>query len=645
MRNNDFQKLGQRQTRNKRKSESTQTEVYTTLSTGRIAKQRLPLTPLKSISGNKRKRKTDASDDSSTDEDQQDDEDYDDKYFIRKIKHESGLKRQNSKEENDQEVQLLQALKLPFDTSKSPEELDFLIRLNTFMAERSSTFSKFAWELKDGKMKTVENFKLKAFFFSVNLFTIYTRVQKLGGFNAIADNRVWKNLFEDLSEPGKCVTQGMTKRRYERILLPFELYEQEIRENGKHLRSELTISTIPKNSIRRDVHPTVSKRRPSTSPAIEIIPLKNGAMKNMDFSEEYNSSNDGLSVPIHVIMRPSTNANDKIPGSSRGFGGQKENIPLMLQSSTTILPLTRDGIPASIVIESDEEDGAGIHGQSQMKKQKLDILREGGLEVTPISRRLQIDSSFTPFTSTSKATMQPNVSLLSLAPVRAPPVIQSLNMYQSTRQVFKNPKEDFNSAKNMKSYCLDLTSKKPPEDSYRSIQRPASNNLMSIEEVQRNYRGSNPDLQITLVKPQIEIPSSSSSRNSNHPSNHKNRQIQSKSKPKASIPSSSSNSHLPPLNPVIMAAANELQKLQQQQQNMPFFPFLSGLDITPQSSNKNSQNPYEQSQFMSYLSALYANPLLQGQNILPNMAPAVEFLKLYNNHASTSSNRVPSSKN
>ena len=74
------------------------------------------------------------------------------------------------------------------------------------------------------------------------MFTIYTRVQKLGGFNAIADNRVWKNLFEDLSEPGKCITQGMTKRRYERILLPFELHEREKRENGKQLRSELTSS-------------------------------------------------------------------------------------------------------------------------------------------------------------------------------------------------------------------------------------------------------------------------------------------------------------------------------------------------------------------------------------------------------------------
>jgi hypothetical protein len=107
----------------------------------------LPLTPLKSTSGNKRKKRADASEESSSDNDERDDEDYDDKYINRKMKQGIGLKRQSSKEE----VELLHALKMPIDSSKSPEELDFLIRLNTFMAERSSTYTKFAWELRDGE--------------------------------------------------------------------------------------------------------------------------------------------------------------------------------------------------------------------------------------------------------------------------------------------------------------------------------------------------------------------------------------------------------------------------------------------------------------------------------------------------------------
>lgn len=551
----------------------------------------------------------------------------------------------------------------------------------------------------------------------MNLFTIYTRVQKLGGFDAIADNRVWKNLFEDLSEPGKCITQGMTKRKYERILLPFERHERELRENGKYAKAELTISTIPKGNINHQNNRNTSKRRRSTSPAIEIIPLKNGAMENVELTVEqineihniikpkdyenqqyYNgNSNDGVSVPVHVIVRPTPNGSssvdayntsrkkydyDKLPGSSRSFKSltntgayqkpkEKENIPLMLQNHTTIMPLTRDGVPTfsqmNVVelIDSDEDvDHKSGSGSNHMKKRKLDILREGGLEVTPISRRAQAESlqMTMPHQSASRSntqTMQPNVSLMSLTPVRAPPVIQSMNMYQSTSQVFKNPKEDvINAARNSKAYCLDLTSKKQQLQYQQNQQqhpsdmsREGRNNQLSIEEVQRNYRGSNPDLQITLVKPQSESPSSSSSsynQKAHNGHNQKPRSAPNKKQPK-NVPSQTL-AGIPPLNPVIIAAANELQKLQQQ--NMPLFPFLNGLDITPMhqagpsSSPKNTSSPSTSldSSLMSYLSAFYSNPMMHGSNLLSNITPAVEFLKLYNN-SSSSSSRIPSSKN
>lgn len=537
----------------------------------------------------------------------------------------------------------------------------------------------------------------------MNLYTIYSRVQKLGGFNAIADNRVWKNLFEDLSEPGKCITQGMTKRKYERILLPFERYEREMRENGKHIKSELTISTIPKSMINYKDQPSNNrnhiKQRHSSSPAIEIIPLKNGAsdhvseltmeqineihniIKPKDYeNQQYYSgnSNDGVSVPVHVIVRPTANGSsmldhrksfdyDRIPSSSRSFmgGGQqkpkeKENIPLMLKS-TTILPLNRDGTPSFSpsgvvdLVDSDDE-GNYTKGNQHMKKRKLDILREGGLEVTPISRRdnLPITHQAPPRTN---QTMQPNVSLMSLTPMRAPPVIQSPNMYQSTGQVFKNPfsfkypSEDVNNAsRSSKPCCLDLTSKKHQRQQSVApdMSRDSRKNQLSIEEVQRNYRGSNPDLQITLVKPHQESPSSSSSSTyNNKPSNsQRNRSVPSKKT--KNVPSQP----LPPLNPVIIAAANELQKLQQQ--NMPIFPFLSGLDITPlqqsgQSATSSKAGPSPpnamNASIMSYLSALYANPLLQGNNLLSNMSPAVEFLKNFTYNSSTSNNAIPSSKN
>lgn len=111
------------------------------------------MTPLKSTSTNKRKNKTEVSDESSSEDDRQD-EDYDgQKYVSRKLKQENSSKRQNIvKDEIDCGSQLLQALHIPLDTSKSPEELDFLVRLNYFIAERASSYPKLA-ELRDGKKK------------------------------------------------------------------------------------------------------------------------------------------------------------------------------------------------------------------------------------------------------------------------------------------------------------------------------------------------------------------------------------------------------------------------------------------------------------------------------------------------------------
>lgn len=508
----------------------------------------------------------------------------------------------------------------------------------------------------------------------------------------------------------------MTKRKYERILLPFERYERKLRENGHHATSELTISTISKNSANRKYsqnHQNHLNQRHSSSPAIEIIPLKNEHVEltleqineirniikpkdhdNHHFFNGNSNSNDGVSVPVHVIVRPTANGSsmndkrkafdaDRLPGSSRSFmvGQQKpkekENIPMMLQS-TTIVPLNRDGVPAFAssnvveLVDSDEDTDMrkGPGGYQNMKKRKLDILREGGLEVTPISRQAQESLLMTyPHQNVPRAnpqTMQPNVSLMSLSPVRAPPVIQSANMYQSTTQVFKNPKEDvINAARGSKSsYCLDLTSKKHQQQQQQQNQQQQPSDTsrksqLSIEEVQRNYRGSNPDLQITLVKPHQESPSSSSSSMYNQKANSSQSQ-RNKSVPykkSKNVPSSSQTlPGIPPLNPVIIAAANELQKLQQQ--NMPLFPFLSGLDVTPmhQSSSSSSGSmkntshnapPMDPSNLMNYLSALYANPLLQGNNMnmLSNMSPAVEFMKLFNNSSSSSNNRIPSNKN
>lgn len=99
------------------------------------------------------------SDEESSSDDDQEDEDYDDKYVNRKLKQETGGKRQGSSKEDDDDHKtslqslshLFPAIQIPLDSSKSPEELDFLIRLNTYVAERSSYDTKHLHALRDGE--------------------------------------------------------------------------------------------------------------------------------------------------------------------------------------------------------------------------------------------------------------------------------------------------------------------------------------------------------------------------------------------------------------------------------------------------------------------------------------------------------------
>jgi hypothetical protein len=274
--------------------------------------------------------------------------------------------------------------------------------------------------------------------------------------------------------------------------------------------------------------------------------------------------------------------------------------------------------------------------------------------------------------------MQPSVSLTSLTPVRAPKVIQSLNMYQPTNQVFKNPKDDvLNAIKGIKSNeCLDLTSKKINNNRFDSQfgQRQSTNSSsqISLEDVRKSYRGSNPDLQITLVKSQQESTSSSSSplmagiagvsaqtASSSGNSNRyeSNKLLSSSSSSSATMKkqqqqqqqqqSSNRNPSPSQMNPLLgnealLAAASQLQKFQQQG-GLSLFPFLSGIDVTPMRQQSNLPNhpnlPLDSNSLMSYIS-LYSNPLLQGQNLFQNL-PAVDLLKFYNN-ASASKDRAPS---
>lgn len=98
---------------------------------------------------------------------------------------------------------------------ESSEEADFFDKVVEFHGKNLSNIPEVFWM---GLRKA-------------NLLTIYSRVQKLGGYEAVNEAKMWKYLF------GVDVTSRISRKKYERALLPYELYEKELAErNAGHRR-------------------------------------------------------------------------------------------------------------------------------------------------------------------------------------------------------------------------------------------------------------------------------------------------------------------------------------------------------------------------------------------------------------------------
>ncbi|XP_063856731.1 uncharacterized protein LOC135098346 isoform X1 [Scylla paramamosain] len=95
-------------------------------------------------------------------------------------------------------------------------EVDFMSKLNKFMKDRNTPITR------------LPHIGYK----QLNVFELFTRVQQLGGFEAVGEKKLWKQLYEELSgsAPSSHPPQSaqsyasMMKRHYERLLLPYEKF-------------------------------------------------------------------------------------------------------------------------------------------------------------------------------------------------------------------------------------------------------------------------------------------------------------------------------------------------------------------------------------------------------------------------------------
>ncbi|KAK3524301.1 hypothetical protein QTP70_027032 [Hemibagrus guttatus] len=98
-----------------------------------------------------------------------------------------------------------------------PEEKIFLDQLYLFMERRGSPICK------------VPNLGFK----KIDLFLMYSIVNKLGGYEAVTSRRLWKVVYNELGgSPGSTSAATCTRRHYEKLMLP---YEQHIKGGNQQL--------------------------------------------------------------------------------------------------------------------------------------------------------------------------------------------------------------------------------------------------------------------------------------------------------------------------------------------------------------------------------------------------------------------------
>ncbi|KAF7654075.1 hypothetical protein LDENG_00074880, partial [Lucifuga dentata] len=99
-----------------------------------------------------------------------------------------------------------------------PEEQLFLDQLFVFMERHGSPIHK------------VPNLGFK----KIDLFLLYTIVKRLGGYEKVTSERLWKVVYNELGGcPGSTSAATCTRRHYERLVLP---YEEHLRAGGAELK-------------------------------------------------------------------------------------------------------------------------------------------------------------------------------------------------------------------------------------------------------------------------------------------------------------------------------------------------------------------------------------------------------------------------
>lgn len=141
-----------------------------------------------------------------------------------------------------------------------PEEQLFLDQLYLFMERRGSPISK------------VPNLGFK----KIDLFLMYSVVKRMGGYERVTSQRLWKVVYNELGgSPGSTSAATCTRRHYEKLMLPYELHIRgDNSDLSKPRATPVSPTTIKKTAVGIGV--SNSPKNGQASPPDGVVVRKRG---------------------------------------------------------------------------------------------------------------------------------------------------------------------------------------------------------------------------------------------------------------------------------------------------------------------------------------------------------------------------------
>ncbi|XP_063222374.1 AT-rich interactive domain-containing protein 5B-like [Bacillus rossius redtenbacheri] len=326
------------------------------------------------------------------------------------------------------------------------EEREFLVKLHAFMRTRRTPIDR------------VPHLGFK----EIDLFAFYTKVQKLGGYNVVTANRMWKPIYDDLGgHQGSTSAATCTRRHYEKLLLP---YETSIKDKTSKSSSEKRSAKFRSSSL-PDKDSEDKSDSSSSSPPTTTIKTESKVVTNGCPSKEAGKTSSLRSI------RPKAEKLEKLAAqelANCSVPKDKENIPVSNVSGRSAGDAAQDVVvpeaaavakplpePISPVTEQDLPLRVPQPPVPLFKKRKLEILKEGGLEVTAVAatatvgtvtisaeRRPSVIRHAMPEPQQVSITVTPDVGLVLAGRQPRAPAGQSRSMFaRSQATVYGNPKD------------------------------------------------------------------------------------------------------------------------------------------------------------------------------------------------------------